>query len=173
MRKLRDLKAGARYHVSARANRREAILNPNEVKELFLTVLREAKMKYDFRIEHFCVMGNHYHLIIKPGENESLSVIMKWFMQVFAIRYNRRLGIRGHVWGDRFYSRIIVDREDFKRIFEYINDNPVKERFVPEPGSWPYGGLYHHRARRFDMLDPLPQWIAALFEAASPAAAIP
>lgn len=173
MRKHRNLRDGARYHVSARANYGEAILNPSEIKELFLLVLREAKKKYDFSIEHFCIMGNHYHLIIRPGKNECLSVVMKWIMQVFAMRYNRRLGISGHVWGDRFFSRIIVDREDFKRTFEYINDNPVKEHFVPEPGSWPYGGLYHHRTMRFDILDLLPQWIAALFKAASSTYAVP
>ena len=173
MRKLRELKSGARYHVSARANRRESVLDSSEIKELFLAVLREAKMKYDFKIEHFCIMGNHYHLIIKPGENECLSVIMKWIMQVFAIRYNRRLGICGHVWGDRFYSRILVDREDFKRIFEYINSNPVKEHFVSDPGSWPYGGLCHHREGRFDILDLLPAWIAELFEAARLAYSVP
>jgi REP element-mobilizing transposase RayT len=64
MRKPRELQDGARYHVTACANRKEMILDSRGSKELFLEVLRRAKAKYRFRIENFCIMGNHFHLVI-------------------------------------------------------------------------------------------------------------
>ena len=53
VRQPRELQDGARYHVTARANRKEMILDKGPMKELFLSVVRRAKTKYDFRIENF------------------------------------------------------------------------------------------------------------------------
>ena len=97
MRKPRELEENARYHVTARANRKEMILETSEMKEMFLSVLRRAKRKYDFRLENFCIMGNHFHFVIQPGRGESLSAIMRWIMSVFAMAYNKIRGFTGHV----------------------------------------------------------------------------
>ena len=59
MRKSRELKDDARYHGTARANRKEMILDSKGSKELFLEVLRRAKAKYTLRIGNFCVMGSN------------------------------------------------------------------------------------------------------------------
>ena len=64
MRKLRQLRKRAHYHVIARTNRRELIMEDKEFKSLFLSVMKEAKKKYDFKVINFCIMGNHVHLII-------------------------------------------------------------------------------------------------------------
>jgi len=118
MRKPRELREGARYHVTARTNRREMILEPTVVKELLLGVIKRAKRKYRFRIENFCVMDNHFHLVILPAKNESLSAIMRWILSVFAMAYNRLLGLTGHVWGERFFSRIIEGFGDLIQVFK-------------------------------------------------------
>jgi len=83
MRKPRELKDGALHHVTARANRKEMILDNRGMKDLFLEVIVRAKGKFRFRIENFCVMGNHIHLMIRPGTRESLSRIMQWVLSVF------------------------------------------------------------------------------------------
>ena len=67
MRQARKLVEGARYHVTARANRKEMILDSSARKELFLSVVKRAKEKYEFRLENFCIMGNHFHFVIQPG----------------------------------------------------------------------------------------------------------
>src|SRR5512133_313133 len=100
MRRPRELRTGARYHVTARANRKEMILDSIAMKELFLSVVKRAKKKYDFRLENFCVMGNHFHFIIRPGQGTSLSAIMRWILSVFAMAYNKIMGLTGHVWGE-------------------------------------------------------------------------
>src|SRR5512145_89083 len=107
MRRPRELQADARYHVTARANRKEMILDTSAMKELFLSVVKRAKEKYDFRLENFCIMGNHVHFLIQPGRGESLSAIMRWILSVFAMAYNKIRCMTGHVWGCRFFSRII------------------------------------------------------------------
>lgn len=156
MRKPRLLKKGALYHVTARANRKEMIFDSKGIGDLFLQVVRRAKQKYDFRIENFCIMGNHYHLMIRPGPRESLSRIMQWIMSVFAMAYNRLHGYTGHVWSCRFFSRIIWTFWAFMKVFEYIDANPVKANRVSDASKWRYGGLWHeHQGYRDIIVMPL------------------
>mgnify|MGYP000981636359 CR=1 FL=1 len=145
MRKPRILREGSLYHVSARANRKEFILNEDDMKELFLRVIHRAHSRYRFRIENFCIMGDHYHLLIRPGPRESLSRIMQWIMSVFAMAYNRAHGLSGHVWGERFFSKIIGGFRDFLETFRYIDQNPVNAGLVANVWEWKHGGLWWDR----------------------------
>jgi putative transposase len=98
-------------------------------------------------------MNNHIHLLIKPGKGESLSKIMQWILSVFAMNWNRRHHLTGHVWGERFFSRIIVGIVDFLRIFMYIDDNPVNAQLVSEARDWEFGGLWHHQRGIPEIID--------------------
>jgi len=154
MRKSRQLLAGAQYHVTVRANRSEMILLPEEEKKLLLTVIERAKKRYRFQVINFCIMNNHLHLLIKPGNGESLSRIMQWILSVFAMTWNRKHNLKGHVWGERFYSRIIEGTVDFLRVFIYIDDNPVNAQLVDSPQKWRFGGLWHHKHSIKTITDP-------------------
>ena len=145
MRKNRELLEGAEYHVTARINRGEKIFLVQEDRELFIDILKRAKKKYNFLLKNFCVMGNHIHLIIKPGPNISLSKIMQWILGVFAQLWNKKHGLSGHLWGDRFFSRIILGILDFLRVFLYIDYNPVIAGMVEHPEQWIHGGLWYHK----------------------------
>lgn len=169
MRKPRELQKGARYHVTARANRKEMILDRDRMKDLFLGVVKRAKSKYDFRIDNFCIMGNHYHFIIQPGRGECLSDIMRWIMSVFAMAFNRIMGYWGHVWGSRFFSSIIPSLGEFLRAFGYVDDNPVKAGRVADRRDWRYGGLWHHRSGRRDIVGSLQYWLWPHFPVRMPA----
>ena len=170
MRKPRELQDGARYHVTARANRKEMILDAGPMKDLFLSVVKRAKLKYDFLIENFCIMGNHFHIIIRPGKSESLSVIMRWIMSVFAMAYNKIRGFTGHVWGCRFFSRVISGLRELIQVFEYIDENPVKASQVGDKREWRYGGLGHDRRGCLEILDEMPAWTRLLFPEHAPLA---
>jgi putative transposase len=153
MRKRRVLQEGAVYHVTARINRGEMALLAAEEKALFITVLGQAKKKYRFHVVNFCIMNNHFHLMIKPQETESLSKIMQWILSVFAMRWNRRHHLSGHVWGDRFFSRIISKIKDFLSIFQYIDENPVSAHLVEHTREWEFGGLWHHKKHMFEIVE--------------------
>jgi putative transposase len=168
MRKPRQLLEGARYHVTARANRKEMILDTGAMKELFLSVTKRAKAKYDFRLENFCIMGNHFHFIIQPGRGESLSAIMRWILSVFAMAYNRVWGLTGHVWGSRFFSRIIASLRELIQAFEYIDGNPAKTSQVADRRQWRWGGLWHSRTGCRDLIERTSPWIQQLMPPRDP-----
>lgn len=139
------------------------ILADRGMKDLFLKVLARARTRYRFRIENFCVMGNHIHLMIRPRERESLSRIMQWILSVFAMAFNRVHGYTGHVWGCRFFSRIMASFQHFAKVFEYIDNNPVEANQVESVGSWLHGGLWHHRHGIRGIVDGLGDYAALAF----------
>jgi putative transposase len=162
MRQPRQLKEGARYHVTARANRKEMILDKSLMKELFHSVVKRAKAKYDFRLENFCIMGNHFHFVIQPGRGESLSAIMRWILSVFAMAYNRIRGFTVHVWGCRFFSRIIASLQELLQVFEYVDDNPVKASQSDDRREWRWGGIWHNRTGCRDLVEAIAAWLRPL-----------
>ena len=145
MRRIRELLEGAEYHVTARINRGEKIFLAQEDRKLFMDTLKRAKKKFTFSLKNFCIMGNHIHLLIKPGPGVSLSRIMQWLLGVFAQLWNKKHGLSGHLWGERFFSRIILGILDFLRVFAYIDYNPVIAGMTTQPEQWQYGGLWHHK----------------------------
>jgi len=144
---------GAEYHVVARANRQEFILNSPEIKQLFLDVVERAKKRYRFTIRNFCIMSNHFHLMIQPQPGENLSRIMQWILSVFAATFNRIFCYSGHVWYDRFKSKVIGSLRQWIATFLYIMENPVKARIVDDPFEFPYCGVSHIRSGNFSIID--------------------
>lgn len=158
MRQTRILQSGAYYHVVARANRQEFIFCSDETKNLILEIIARAKKKYPFRVKNFCIMGNHIHLMLKPEGDISLSKIMQWILSVFAVQFNKLHGLRGHVWYDRFRSKIIESFLQYLKTFKYITNNPVKAGAAKNAVDYPYNGVYHLRIRNYEVIDPPDQF---------------
>jgi putative transposase len=165
MRKPRDLREHAEYHVVARANRREFIFETKEIKDLLISVLRRAKLKYSFTVRNFCIMSNHFHILIRPTDGENLSRIMQWILSVFAATYNRAFGYAGHVWYDRFKSVVVDSLRQFIAVFNYITMNPVKAAIVGDSTDYSHLGLRHVRDGDYSVVVPPDELVRLLFPA--------
>ncbi len=159
MRKRRIIQEGATYHVTAKTNRGEFILYTDEVKELFICVMEDAEKKFDQKVIQYTIMSNHIHIIIKPKKGISLSIMMQWMLSVFAIRFNKLFGLTGHVWYDRFKSKIISTFRQLVNTFHYISENPVKAGICKNAADYIWGGLYELKKGRFRLLDPPDEWV--------------
>ncbi|MEI6874440.1 MAG: transposase [Spirochaetota bacterium] len=162
MRQPRHLVEGAWYHVTVRVNRREMLLDRGNARDLFLVFLARAKKKYRFCVANFCVMGNHVHLLLQPDRSECLSDIMRWLLGNFAKAYNKKQGLCGHFWGDRFHSRVLEGFRHIAIVFGYIDENPVKAGLVAEASDWRYGAAWHSRMGDSGILEKRPPWCAVL-----------
>ena len=97
-------------------------------------------------------MDNHIHLIIKPERGYDLSKIMQWILSVFAIRFNKFYKLHGHVWYDRFRSKIIKTFRYYLQVFDYISNNPVKAGIVEKAEDYKYSGLRFLRDKILDLI---------------------
>jgi putative transposase len=84
---------------------------------------------------------------------------MQWILSVFAMAFNRLFGLTGHVWGQRFFSNVLVNFLAYLRAFIYIDENPVTACLVKDARDWPFGGLWHNRTGRYDIVGPPEQYM--------------
>ena len=156
MRKPRKLKPDATYHVTATINKEEKIFNKDDIKDMFLQVTNEAKLKYNFELTNFCIIENHIEFIVKPIK-DSLSRIMQWILGVFAMRYNHKHHLKGHVWYDRFKSRIIETEEEIEASFKSISQKPVIVGLAKKTSQYKYCGISLIIKGIFDLITKPPQ----------------
>jgi hypothetical protein len=107
MRELRELAAGVWYEVQTSANDREPLFLSKRNADLFRQTVYEARGIYGFMLRGLRFDGPWVSFYIKPADGFELPVIMQWLKQTFAVRFNVRAGRIGHIWGDRYESRIL------------------------------------------------------------------
>ncbi len=154
MRRPRQLKENALYHITARTNRQEFILESDAIKQLFMLIVIRAKKIYSFKIYNFCIMDNHIHFLIKPLYSKDLPKIMQWILSNFAVKYNRMNGFHGHVWYDRYKSVIEESYSQFIKAYEYISNNPVKAGIVKNAEEYYYSGSLFIKNRIHEIIEP-------------------
>ena len=136
-RPLRVEFSGGLYHVTARGNGRLAIFVDDSDRERFLAVLASVVGRYHVLCHGYCLMGNHYHLLLETPE-ANLSRAMRQLNGVYSQSFNRRHGRPGHVLEGRFHAQV-VDKEAYLRaVCRYIVLNPVRAGLVTHPGQWPW-----------------------------------
>lgn len=125
----------ALYHVTSRGDRREAIFLDDSDRAQFLTLLGEACERFDAAVQAYCLMGNHYHLVLNTRAAK-LSQLMRHLNGVYTQRFNRRHGKVGHVFQGRFKA-ILVDRDAYLlAVCRYVDLNPVRAGLVAAPADW-------------------------------------
>ena len=106
-RKLRIQYPGAIYHVMSRGDRREPIFADAQDRQRFLAALTEACLKTGWQVQAYCLMNNHFHLVIETPQ-PNLVAGMKWLLGTYTSRYNRRHKEFGHLFSGR-YKALLVD----------------------------------------------------------------
>jgi hypothetical protein len=107
MRKPRILAALAWYWVVTAINRHEPLFLDRAAVDLFNRVLREAGKRFAIEVRHFRIAADRVSFYIKPADGFMLPVVMQWIKQTFACRYNAMKRLDGHVWGDRYWSKVL------------------------------------------------------------------
>jgi len=134
-RPLRIEFAGALYHVTARGDRREAIFVDDEDRQALLELLAEACSRFELTTHAYCLMGNHYHLVLETAR-ANLSRALRHLNGVYTQRFNRRHRRVGHVFQGR-YKAIVVDRDAYYlEVVRYVLLNPVRAKLVKHARQW-------------------------------------
>ncbi|MDR2433221.1 MAG: transposase [Treponema sp.] len=104
----RILAQGVWYEVRTAVNNREPLFRLYGASALCFRVLREAKGLFAFEIREIRLEDERLSFYIKPARGFQLPQILQWIKQTFAVRFNVRTGRSGHIWGDRYWSRIVA-----------------------------------------------------------------
>lgn len=110
---------------------------------------------YGWKCSAYCLMGSHFHLIVEtPRAN--LSRGMQHLCGSYAQWFNWKYGRRGHLFGGRFASALIVREEHFLEAHRYVALNPVRANLCRQPESWQWGSF-----RALAGLEPAPKFLDA------------
>lgn len=106
--------------------------------------------------------------MLRPGDSECLSDILRRILSVFAMAYNRNRRKTGHVWGQGFFSRIIRSISDFLGVYAYLDKDPLDAGCVTNTRSRRYGGLWLDRLGFREFHPDIPQWPRLLYPEHAP-----
>lgn len=129
------------YHVMSRSISEFNLFPDSSDKERFLDILCKYNDKYHCRIYSYCLMSNHYHLIIDSCGYD-ISKFMKSLNQAYVRYINKKYNRRGHLLAERFNSKIIDSTEYLLTASSYIHNNPKDlPDYSGRESEYPYSSL--------------------------------
>jgi len=166
-RPLRPIEAGLIYHVINRGNNRQPVFQKKGDFEAFLKALAELKERKPFELYGYCLLNNHFHLLIRPVQT-SISRIMQSLLVSHTQRYHRNHHSGGHVWQGRFKSPVIQNDEHLLAVLRYIEANPLRAKIVEHAEDYAWSSYRTHGlGEANDLVDAL-----LMFDELSPYAAV-
>ena len=151
---------GLIYHVLNRANARMTIFEKDEDYEAFERVLEEAVERTEMRLLAYCVLPNHWHLVVWPRENGDLSRFTGWLTLTHTQRWHahRHNAGSGPVYQGRFKSFPVRDDGHFSTVCRYVEGNALRANVVPRAEDWRWGSLHRWNAGRAQEKSLLAPW---------------
>lgn len=143
-RSWRGAVGGYVYHVLNRANARDTLFDQPGDYEAFERVLTEAQQRYDTRLLAYCIMPNHWHLVVWPRRDDELSRFVGWLTLTHTQRWHahRQTAGTGHLYQGRFKSFPIQEDEHLFAVIRYVERNPLRAHLVRQALHWRYGSLW-------------------------------
>ncbi|HET6248683.1 MAG TPA: transposase [Tepidisphaeraceae bacterium] len=148
------------YHVLNRSVAGRPIFDEGPDFNAFVRVLNEAVEKFSIRLLGWCVMSNHWHLILWPREDGELSAFMRWLTTTHVRRWHQYRKSSGHgpIYQGRFKSFPVETNEYLLTLMRYVERNPLRAGMVQRAEHWLYSSLCQRigTSTNFPPLTPSP-----------------
>ena len=137
------------YHIINRGNARAVVFHNDGDYQAFLDLMAAACHRLPMRVLGFCLMPNHFHLLLRPHADGDLSRWMQWLLTAHVRRYHKHhqtIG-SGHIWQGRFKAFAIQGDEHLLTVLRYVERNPLRANLVEAAQQWRWSSLRHRSAR--------------------------
>jgi putative transposase len=116
-------------------------------------------MVFKYCLFGYCLMTNHFHLLLSPEPGQSISRIMQSLSVAHTWHYHKAQGTVGHIWQGRFKSPVIEEDNHALVVLRYVEGNPRRAGMVTDLASYPWSSYRVHGMGAADpLLTPLPVW---------------
>lgn len=139
-----------------RGNGRSRVFHKPGDYDAFVALIAEAQRRVRVRVVAYCLMPNHFHLVLWPRQDGDLSRFMQWLLTAHVRRYHRHHRGSGHVWQGRFKAFPIQQDAHLLTVLRYVERNALRAKLVRRAESWAWSSVRWWRERR--------QWPAFLHE---------
>ncbi len=143
--KSRERSVQGIYHIMNRGVDKRNIFLDKDDKYKFLKLLEKVKVKeeIDFKILAYCLMGNHFHILIKD-EEYNINRIMKYVCSVYAKYFNKKYDRVGHLFQGNYVSKAVNTYESVKRVVRYIHLNPIEAGYVEQAIDYKWSSYHEY-----------------------------
>ncbi len=155
-RTARASRGGYCYHLLNRGNARAEVFHKREDYAAFLALLAAAQQRVPMRLLGYCLMPNHFHLVVWPGEDDQLGRWMHWLMTAHVRRYLKHYRSSGHVWQGRFKAFPIQEDGHLLAVLRYVERNALRAGLVDRSEQWPWSSIGTDQGIERPVLDPGP-----------------
>ena len=159
---------GYPHHVTQRGNRRQKTFFCDDDYRYYIELLTTYTKEYGTEVWAYCLMPNHVHLVMVPGEEDGLRAVLGKAHRRYTRHINFREGWRGHLWQERFHS-FVMDERYLLATVRYVERNPVVAKLCRYPQEWAWSSATAHLSAVDDqlvtvrpMLDSVADWSAYL-----------
>jgi putative transposase len=129
------------YHVLNRGNARNEVFHKDGDFQAFLKAMGDAHQAIPMRVLAYCILPNHFHLVLWPHRDGDLSRWMQWLLNAHVRRYHQHYHSSGHVWQGRFKAFPIAEDEHLLTVLRYVERNPLRAGLVRRAERWPWSSL--------------------------------
>jgi putative transposase len=133
---------GGIYHIINRGNMKMQVFDDTEDYEYFLELLEIGTKREKVEIHAYCLMPNHFHLLLVPQEEKSLSRLMQWIMTSHVRYYHRKNKTSGHIWQGRYKSFMVEKESYYLALIRYIEANAHRAKLTKKAEDWKYASLH-------------------------------
>ncbi len=132
------------YHVLNRANARVQIFDNEDDYRLFEKILEEAVKHFSVKILAYCIMPNHWHLVLNPENEGDLSLFVGWLTNTHTRRWHTEKGTvgEGHLYQGRYKSFICQNENHFLTLVKYVEQNALKANLVKNAEDWQWSSVW-------------------------------
>jgi len=131
-------------HVIQRGVDHQAVFFESGDYELYLHSLDTAARRYECQIHAYVLMTNHTHLLVTPGCERSVPLVMQAMGRSYVQALNKKYNRTGTLWQGRYKASLVQDDRYLLTCHKYIELNPVRAGLVPAPGDYPYSSFAHN-----------------------------
>ena len=131
------------HHITQRGNNRQDVFFTDADRRHYLGVLKEQAVTFGLKIDAYCLMTNHVHLVVRPAAESSLAKALGRTNLYYTRYINHLHGRRGHLWQDRFFS-CPLDETYFWNAVLYTERNPVRARLARQAWVYPWSSAAAH-----------------------------
>ena len=148
---------GVVYHVLNRGNGRMGVFRKQGDYVAFLQLLLEGKERAEIELFGFCLMPNHWHLVLRPKAGLDLAAYLSWVTNTHVKRYRAHYKrTSGHLYQGRYKSFPVQEDSYFLTLLRYVEANPLRARLVQRAERWAWSSLGCDAGLAAELLDPWP-----------------
>lgn len=155
-RTARNISAGICYHVLNRGNGRAKVFHDEVDYAAFVRFAAKASARFPVDVYSYCLMPNHFHLVLCPRVDRGVANWMHWTMTSFAHHIHRRHQTSGRLWQGRFKAFPIERDAHLFNVMRYVERNALQAGLVSRAEDWLWGSLAGRAA------GSRPNWLRAL-----------